>query len=268
MTSRMPTVARGEVVPMAGHHSMLLDLSGAAAPFFTRNIAIVTDSEGRVGVGEVPGGEAIRRTIEDAGALLAGQPVARYGRLLRQGSATLADRDAGGRGLQTFDLRTTIHAVTALESALLDLHGQHLGVPVAELLGEGQQRDAVPMLGYLFYVGDRQGTDLPYGAEEQPADGWERVRREPALTPEAVVALAEAAQARYGFSDFKLKGGVLPGEQEVAAVTALHERFPDARITLDPNGGWLLDDAVRLLAGTDDVLAYAEDPCGAEDGFS
>ena len=66
-----------------------------------------------------------------------------------------ADRDSGGRGLQTFDLRTTIHAVTAIESALLDLLGQHLGVPVAALLGEGQQRDAVEMLGYLFYVGDR-----------------------------------------------------------------------------------------------------------------
>ena len=88
------------------------------------------------------------------------------------------------------------------------------------------------------------------------------------MTPEAVVRLAEAAQARYGFTDFKLKGGVLPGEEEVAAVTALHERFPDARITLDPNGGWLLDDAVRLLTGKDDVLAYAEDPCGAEGGYS
>ena len=88
------------------------------------------------------------------------------------------------------------------------------------------------------------------------------------MTPEAVVRLAEAAQDRYGFTDFKLKGGVLAGEEEVAAVTALHERFPDARITLDPNGGWLLDDAVRLLAGKDDVLAYAEDPCGAEGGFS
>ena len=71
-----------------------------------------------------------------------------------------ADRDSGGRGLQTFDLRTTIHAVTAIESALLDLLGQHLGVPVAALLGEGQQRDAVEMLGYLFYVGD-QAQDRP-----------------------------------------------------------------------------------------------------------
>ncbi|MGY0386658.1 enolase C-terminal domain-like protein [Nocardioides sp. WG-D5] len=266
--STNPTIAKVEVVPVAGHDSMLLNLSGAHAPFFTRNIAILTDSEGREGVGEVPGGEPIRRTIEEAAELLVGQPVTRYRSLLRQVSDTFADRDAGGRGAQTFDLRTTVHAVTALESALLDLAGQAQGVPVAELLGDGQQRDSVPMLGYLFYVGDPDKTDLPYLREKDAADDWGRLRREVALTPEAVVRLAEAAQARYGFADFKLKGGVLAGEEEVAAVTALHERFPDARITLDPNGGWLLADAVRLLKGTDDVLAYAEDPCGAEGGYS
>ncbi|MBG6095248.1 enolase C-terminal domain-like protein [Nocardioides luteus] len=266
--STNPTIAKVEVVSVAGHDSMLLNLSGAHAPFFTRNIAILTDSEGREGVGEVPGGEPIRRTIEEAAELLVGQPVTRYRSLLRQVSDTFADRDAGGRGAQTFDLRTTVHAVTALESALLDLAGQAQGVPVAELLGDGQQRDSVPMLGYLFYVGDPDRTDLPYLREKDAADDWDRLRREVALTPEAVVRLAEAAQARYGFADFKLKGGVLAGEEEVAAVTALHERFPDARITLDPNGGWLLADAVRLLKRKDDVLAYAEDPCGAEGGYS
>ncbi|PWU59856.1 glucarate dehydratase [Micromonospora globispora] len=268
MTGRTPTVARVEAVPVAGYDSMLLNLSGAHGPFFTRNIAIVTDSEGRIGVGEVPGGEAIRRTISDAGELLTGQPVAQFGRLLRAVADQFADRDAGGRGLQTFDLRTTVHAVTALESALLDLLGQHLGVPVAELLGDGQQRDTVPMLGYLFYIGDRRSTDLPYRTEAEPADDWERLRREPALTPDAVVALAEAAQARYGFTDFKLKGGVFAGEQEVAAVRALAERFPQARITLDPNGGWLLAEAVELCRDLHGVLAYAEDPVGVEGGFS
>ncbi|XKH53616.1 glucarate dehydratase [Citricoccus nitrophenolicus] len=263
-----PTIAGVEVVPVAGHDSMLLNLSGAHGPFFTRNIAIVTDSEGRTGLGEVPGGEKIRSTIEEAGRLIAGKPVARFRSLLRGIATAFADRDAGGRGLQTYDLRTTVHAVTAIESALLDLHGQFLGVPVAELLGDGQQRDAVPMLGYLFYVGDPDSTDLPYLRESDGADDWERVRREEAMTPEAVVRLAEAAQARYGFQDFKLKGGVQSGDLEVDAVTALKERFPDARITLDPNGGWLLEEAIRLGRRMQGVVAYAEDPCGAEGRFS
>jgi len=179
-----------------------------------------------------------------------------------------ADRDAGGRGLQTFDLRVTIHAVTAVEAALLDLLGQHLGVPVAALLGEGQQRSEVEMLGYLFFVADRSKTDLKYRSELDAEDAWFRVRNEAAMTPEGVVRLAEAAHARYGFNDFKLKGGVLRGEEEVEAIRALHERFPQARVTLDPNGGWLLKDAVRLLRDLHGVLAYAEDPCGAENGFS
>ena len=263
-----PTIVSVKVIPVAGHDSMLLNLSGAHGPFFTRNIAIVTDSDGRTGLGEVPGGEAIRSTIEEAGALISGAPVATYRSLLRKVSSRFADRDAGGRGAQTFDLRTTVHAVTALESALLDLHGQFLGVPVAELLGDGQQRESVPMLGYLFYVGNPDITDLPYLREPQGADDWERVRREEAMTPEGVVRLAEAAQARYGFKDFKLKGGVQAGDLEVDAVTALKQRFPEARITLDPNGGWLLEDAIRLGKRMKGIVAYAEDPCGPEGRFS
>ena len=88
------------------------------------------------------------------------------------------------------------------------------------------------------------------------------------MTPAAIVRQAEAVHERYGFADFKLKGGVLRGEEEVEAIVALHERFPQARVTLDPNGGWLLKDAIRLMRDMRGVVAYAEDPCGAEDGFS
>ncbi|ART47720.1 glucarate dehydratase [Acidovorax carolinensis] len=263
-----PVVTRMQVVPVAGRDSMLLNLSGAHGPYFTRNLVILTDSSGHTGVGEVPGGEKIRQTLEDARALIEGQPIGDYNRLLNSLRQRFADRDSGGRGLQTFDLRITIHAVTAVESALLDLLGQHLNVPVAALLGEGQQRDRVQMLGYLFYIADRRKTDLAYHSEPDAADDWLRLRHEEVMTPEAVVRLAEAAQARYGFQDFKLKGGVLRGEEEVEAVTALHERFPQARITLDPNGGWLLKDAVRLMRNMHNVVAYAEDPCGGEGVFS
>ena len=263
-----PKITSLRAIPVAGRDSMLLNLSGAHGPYFTRNILILTDSAGNTGVGEVPGGEKIRQTLEDAASLVVGQSLGHVQEMLRKVQNQFADRDSGGRGQQTFDLRTTIHAVTAIESALLDLLGQHLGVPVAALLGEGQQRDAVEMLGYLFYVGDRTKTDLPYNSEPDADNNWSRVRHEVALTPETIVRQAEAAHERYGFNDFKLKGGVLRGEDEIAAVTALHERFPQARVTLDPNGGWLLKDAIRLMRDMKNVVAYAEDPCGAEDGFS
>jgi len=263
-----PVITELRAIPVAGRDSMLLNLSGAHGPFFTRNLLVLTDSAGRTGVGEVPGGEKIRQTLEDARELVVGQPIGAHQRVLQQVQKKFADRDSGGRGLQTFDLRTTIHAATAIESALLDLLGQHLDVPVAALLGEGQQREAVEMLGYLFYVGDRDKTDLPYAREADAADDWSRLRHEKAMTPEAIVRLAEAAKARYGFNDFKLKGGVLRGDEEVDAVVALHERFPEARVTLDPNGGWLLKDAIRLGQRMRGVVAYAEDPCGAEEGFS
>ena len=263
-----PRVTGWRVIPVAGRDSMLLNLSGAHGPYFTRNLVILSDNAGRTGVGEVPGGEKIRQTLEDSRELLIGQPIGEVQRILTAARRRFADRDAGGRGQQTFDLRTTIHVVTAIESALLDLLGQHLGLPVAALLGEGQQRDAVEMLGYLFFVGDTALTDLSYASDPGASSDWFRLRHEAALTPDSIVRLAEAAHARYGFNDFKLKGGVLAGETEVDAVRALHERFPMARITLDPNGGWLLKDAIRLLRDLHGVLAYAEDPCGAEDGFS
>ena len=266
--SDTPRVTDWRVVPVAGRDSMLLNLSGAHGPYFTRNLLIVGDNAGHTGVGEVPGGEKIRRTLEDARELVVGQPIGDVQRLLGAVRSRFADRDSAGRGLQTFDLRTTIHVVTAIESALLDLLGQHLGLPVAALLGEGQQRDAVEVLGYLFFVGDRGLTDLPYADAPDEADAWLRLRHEAAMSPDAIVRLAEAAQARYGFNDFKLKGGVLAGEAEVEAVRALHARFPQARVTLDPNGGWPLKDAIRLLRDERGVLAYAEDPCGAEDGYS
>jgi glucarate dehydratase len=262
-----PRVTEMKVVSVAGQDSMLLNLSGAHAPYFTRNLVILTDSAGNTGVGEVPGGEKIRQTLEDARDLVVGAGLGAWNSVLGAVGKRFADRDAGGRGQQTFDLRVTVHVQAALECALLDLLGQHLEVPVCALLGEGQQRDAVEMLGYLFFIGDRSKTTLPY-RHSQKGDSWIKLRDEEALTPDAIVKTAEAAYERYGFNDFKLKGGVLAGAQEMKAVEALAKRFPKARITLDPNGAWSLKEAISLCKGRGDVLAYAEDPCGAEAGYS
>lgn len=233
---RAPVITEMRVIPVAGHDSMLLNLSGAHAPFFTRNLVLLSDSSEHTGVGEVPGGEKILQLLEDSRSLVVGRSLGEYNAILADVRTRSSDGSKESRGLQTFDLRITVHAVTAVESALFDLLGQHLGVSVASLLGEGQQRRSVEVLGYLFYVGDQDRTDLPYSSGRDAADPWLRLRHEEALTTDAVLHLAEAAQARYGFHDFKLKGGVLSGTEEMETVTALAERFPSARITLDPNG--------------------------------
>ena len=263
-----PKVVAMRVIPVAGRDSMLLNLSGAHGAYFTRNVVMLEDSSGNRGVGEVPGGEKIRATLEDAIPIVVGSSIGAYNDTLNAMRAAFADRDAEGRGLQTFDLRTMVHAVTAVEAALLDLLGKFLELPVASLLGTGRQRKNVEMLGYLFFVGDRKRTDLPYGEESASPCAWYRLRNEEALTPESVVALAEAAQEKYGFRTFKLKGGVLSGDREMEAVRALKARFPKAGITLDPNGAWSLDEAIRLCKDMVGTLTYAEDPCGAEKGFS
>lgn len=263
-----PRVRTMRVIPVAGSDSMLLNLSGAHAPWFTRNLVILEDNAGHTGAGEVPGGEAIREVLEEAKQLVVGERVGAIHSILRSVREKFAGRDAGGRGVQTFDQRTTIHAVTAIESALCDLIGQFLEISVADLLGEGRQRNRVDVLGYLFFLGDRRRTNLPYRDESAATDSWFRLRNEETLAVPEMLRLAEAAVERYGFRDFKLKGGVFAGSFEMEVVAALAERFPQARIALDPNGAWSLDEAVVLCAGKQRVLAYAEDPCGAENGYS
>ena len=148
-----PRIVRMRVVPVAGYDSMLLNLSGAHAPCFTRNVLILTDDAGHTGVGEVPGGEAIRLLLQQSESLILGYSIALYREVLQSMQQQFGDRDAGGRGQQTFDLRTAIHAITAVECALLDLLGQFLGVPVAALLGEGRQRSRVPRAGLPVLCG-------------------------------------------------------------------------------------------------------------------
>ncbi len=263
-----PVVTEMTVIPVAGHDSMLLNLSGAHSPFFTRNIVILKDNAGHTGASEVPGGERIRQVLEESKAYIINKNIGSYNSILNNVRQHYGERDSGGRGLQTYDLRVAIHAITAIETSLLDLLGQFLDVPVAALLGTGQQRNKVEMLGYMFYIADRKKTDLHYLDASNHKDDWLRLRNEEALTPRAIVRLAEAAHERYGFKDFKLKGGVMSGSDEMESVVALHEKFPGARITIDPNGAWSLNEAVELCRNKHDVLAYVEDPCGAENGYS
>ncbi len=264
-----PNVISMEVFPVAGKDSMELNLSGAHAPYFTRNVVVLTDSDGRTGLGEVPGGEKITVMLQAVKDMVEGTLVADYrNTVLKVEKYLAANTEKDVRGAQTFDLRVGVHVLTAIQTPLLDLLGQYLRLPVASLLGDGQQRESVRMLGYLFFVGDRNKTDLPYDNEQDSDCAWYRLRNEEALTPEAIVAMAHATYEKYGFEDFKLKGGVLEGREEIECVKALKAAFPHARITLDPNGGWLLKDAIELCKDMHGILTYCEDPCGAEDGFS
>jgi glucarate dehydratase len=281
--TKTPVITSMQVIPVAGHDSMLFNLCGAHAPYFIRTLVLLKDSAGNTGIGEVPGGAGINRALESSIPRVVGTQIGRFNRTLNavregiggkasgpqtlQHQVTSAAEEAVLRQPHEINLRLE-NVVTAIEAALLDLLGQHLGVPVCELLGSGQQRDRVPMLAYLFYIGDRTRTDLPYLAGSGRKDDWYHVRHEEAITAEAIADQAAATVERYGFRDFKLKGGVMRGEDEIAAVTAIKQRFPDSRVTLDPNGAWSLEEAIRLCRNQGHVLAYAEDPCGPENGYS
>ena len=262
-TQSSPVITDMKVIPVAGHDSMLLNIGGAHSAYFTRNIVVLTDNAGHTGIGEAPGGEVIYQTLVDAIPMVLGQEVARLNKVVQQvhiGNQA-ADFDTFGKGAWTFELR--VNAVAALEAALLDLLGKALNVPVCELLGPGKQRDAITVLGYLFYIGDRTKTDLPYLENTPGNHEWYQLRHQKAMNSEAVVRLAEASQDRYGFKDFKLKGGVLPGEQEIDTVRALKKRFPDVELferKLEMHQGHLVKAAVELAKDwrTDRMLRKLE----------
>ncbi|MEB3767740.1 enolase C-terminal domain-like protein [Acinetobacter sp. MD2] len=266
--AKVPVIVDMKVIPLAGYDSMLLNIGGAHSPYFTRNLVVLTDNSGQTGVGEAPGGESILNTLQSARAQIIGQPISLMNKIIHQAHVGQkgADFEKFGGGAWTFELN--VNAVAALEAAFLDLLGKFQNVPVCELLGPGKQRDEVEVLGYLFYLGDKDKTTLAYRDEKNANNAWYQARNEVALDSDAIVRMAQAAEERYGFKDFKLKGGVLSVEQEVESVQALAKAFPEARVTVDPNGAWYLQEAIAAAKELKDVVAYMEDPCGAEQGYS
>ena len=263
-----PVITEMKVIPIAGYDSFLLNLSGGHGPVFIRNLVVLKDNAGHTGVGETPGGEAIRKTLEDSKEVVLGKKLGDMNLVMNKIRMQYADLDKGGRGQQTFDQRVMIHVLTAIESAFLDLTGQSLGVPVAALLGDGMQRKKVEVLGYLFFVGDYRKTTLDYITPENKGTVWEKIRRHEALNAKSIVAQALASKEQFGFNTFKLKGGVLPGQDECDVMWAMSEALPNDGLTLDPNGAWSLKQSIEWLNPLKSILTYAEDPCGAENGFS
>jgi len=139
----IPVITKMEVWPVAGRDCMELNLSGAHGPYFTRNIVVLTDSTGNTGVGEVPGGQKITKALEESKDIVVGSKISEYkSTMLRVSDMLNKTVKDDVRGNQTFDLRTGVHVLTAIEAPCLDLLGKYLEVPVCELLGEGQQETA------------------------------------------------------------------------------------------------------------------------------
>lgn len=261
-----PTIERMEVIPVAGYDSMLLNLAGTHGPFFTRNIVVLTDSEGVEGVGEMPGGEVITHRLESCTPLVEGSKLGQYKNTVLACQHMLEDQmrqqaanaPAGAETAHAQVFKKVTNVLAGVDTSLLDILAKHMEVPVAALLGDGQGRDSVRFLAYLFYVGDRTKTTLPYVHDDDDSDEWGRIRREEALTPGAIVGQAKAAHERNGFHDFKLKGGVLDGHEEIKAIRALKKEFPNGRMDLDPNGAWSLAEAVDLCRDLTGVLTYCE----------
>ena len=258
-----------QVVPVAGHDWMLLNLSGAHGPFFTRNLVILNDSAGHTGVGEVPGGERIRQTLEDARPLVVGQPIGAYNGTCSTPCATPSPTAMPAAAAS----RPSTCASPSTPSPpwkprCSTCSGSFSASRWPRCSAKASSATTCDVLGYLFYVGDRGKTDLPYRSEPDAGDDWLRLRHEEALTARAVVRLAEAAHARYGFAISNSRAACCRATRKWTPSPRSPERFPEARITLDPNGAWSLDEAVRLCRGQHHVLAYAEDPCGAEKGYS
>lgn len=266
-----PKVEKVEVYPVAGYDSMLMSLSGAHSPYFTRNIVIITDDTGNQGVGEIHGGKYTEEQLKSYIPYIIGQEITNYRNILstirKSNVKSTQDKGEGIQSLDISQLKFVVQSDTAIECALLDLLGQFLNLPIASLLGDGIQREEVEFLGYLFYVSDKNKTDLPY-IDEEGTDEWTRIRRQEMLTVDDIVEQAKAAEKRYGFKNFKLKGGVLSGKEEMEAVKALKLNFPDANINIDPNGAWSLEEAVELTNEYREYISYLEDPCGPEAGFS
>jgi glucarate dehydratase len=254
--SRDLTITDVRLTPILVADPPLLNTQGVHQPYTPRLIVEVVTADGITGVGETYGDTKYLDLARPLAQKLKGHQLTSLGGLF-----TLADQiavdasqvsdavDVGGlRGVQTAD-KLRLSVVSGFEVACLDALGKALGLPVHALLG-GKLRDAVEYSAYLFYKWESH----PKGVACEP-DDWGA-----ALDPEGVVAQARRFTERHGFTSVKLKGGVFPPEEEIAAVRALAEAFPGHPLRLDPNGAWSVPTSLRVAEELGDLLEYLEDP--------
>ncbi|WP_018545186.1 glucarate dehydratase family protein [Streptomyces sp. LaPpAH-108] len=252
--NRELTVVEVRLTPVLVADPPLLNAQGVHQPYTPRLIVEVVTEGGATGLGETYGDTDYLELARPLAEHLVGRSVMDVNPLFGLGLDVDEERvrgalDAGGlRGVRSAD-KLRLSVLSAFEVACLDAQGRALGLPVHALLG-GRVRDSVEYSAYLFY---KWGAH-PDGVPHEP-DGWGA-----ALDPEGIVAQARLFAERYGFTSFKLKGGVFPPEQEVAAVHALAGAFPGQPLRLDPNGAWSVPTSLKVAAELADVLEYLEDP--------
>ncbi|WP_327675039.1 MULTISPECIES: glucarate dehydratase family protein [unclassified Streptomyces] len=231
------------VTPIAFADPPLLNADGVHEPLALRCVLELVLEDGTVGLGESPGGSARLARLERAAKILPGRDVFDTTALCAAvDDALSADvPSAHERGWTT----------SAIEVACLDAQGKLTGRPVSDLLG-GAVRDSVPFAGYLFY---KWAQHPALDGRPAIADEWGE-----ALTPDGIVAQARRMRELYGFESFKLKGGVFPPDEEIAAVEALRDAFPDAPLRLDPNTAWTVETSAHVAGRLAGTLEYLEDP--------
>ncbi|MGW3193050.1 glucarate dehydratase family protein [Streptomyces sp. NPDC001118] len=248
------TIAEVRLTPILVADPPLLNTQGVHQPYTPRLIVEIVTADGITGLGETYGDTKYLELARPLAARLTGRSVMDVNGLFAIDLGVDASRvqgavDAGGlRGVQSAD-KLRLSVLSAFEVACLDAQGKALGLPVHALLG-GKLRDAVEYSAYLFY----KPAGHPAGVAAEP-DDWGA-----ALDPAGIVAQARELQRRHGFGSFKLKGGVFPPDEEIAAVRALAEAFPGHPLRLDPNGAWSVETSLKVAKELGDVLEYLEDP--------
>jgi glucarate dehydratase len=246
-----------EVTPVAFPDPPLLNSSGVHEPWAIRTVVEVRCGDGLSGLGEGYGDEEFLVQVRQAATALIGLSPFDTNGLRSRIAATVGavdTPDAHGLLGPSSAERSLARVVSIFEVAFLDLQGQAIGRPVYELLG-GKVRDEVPFAAYLFY----KWAGHP-GAEP---DEWGA-----ALDPDGIVAQARAMIDRYGYQSIKLKGGVFPPDQEIAAIKALAAAFPGVPLRIDPNAAWTVETSHRVAAELAGTIQYLEDPTPGQPGMA
>jgi glucarate dehydratase len=254
------------ITPIAITDPPLLNAAGLHAPYALRTILEIVTNDGITGLGEVPGSADTTAALEAAAEVVLGHDPFQLNAIQR----ALVDRFGAGNGQcgdAPWDRRRIVHVFSAVEVACFDIMGKAMDRPVCDLLG-GRVRDQVDFSAYLFYKVEGAGGELGFGVDPT-ATGWAAARQAAALDPAGIVAQAQAMCREFGFKSLKLKGGVFPPDQEVAAIHALREAFgPSTPLRLDPNAIWTIDTAIAAGHEMEGVLEYYEDPVRGQEAMA